>query len=81
MRIRESAYFALACLFFAVNNSLAQFGADELYNGQNKRHVEIFPAGNQPKAGWDIQFLSQPKYSLQKLQAASKAIFTSQTQC
>lgn len=81
MRIRESAYLALACLFFAVNNSLAQFGADGLYNGQNERHVEIFPAGNQTKAGWDIQFLSQPKYSLQKLQAGSKAIFASQTQC
>lgn len=82
MRIRERAYIAFACLFFVVNNSLAQsyhYTNEEMR--QKEQEVQVLPASLNTKPGWSIGYLAQPKAGLKKVQIGSKALFASQTQC
>src|ERR1044071_2224059 len=75
MRIRENAYILLTCLFFSVNNSLAQFRADELSGGKGMN------TPSETYGSWDIRYLSQPRLQLKAAQAGDKAILLSFTQC
>ncbi|MCD6062194.1 MAG: type sorting protein [Flavipsychrobacter sp.] len=78
MRIRESAYIALACLFISIGQSSAQSDAYGVSNGQDAKYLGL---NTSPPGQWRIHFLSQPKSQLVSLQAGKKAIFSSFTEC
>jgi len=80
------AYLAgILCLFSVVNKSLAQtsytaYSNIEVHTLRNVGTEEDEETARSQK-GWNINFLSQPKFGLKSVQSGNKAIFVSQTQC